>query len=112
MDQETMTNEENYAFDIAGYLHVQGVLTRPEVERLNKTIDEAGSLTGMLGWEGDLREPFRDLLIQPQLVWYLNQIVGPGFRLDREPQILCDETCDTVAPLVGSNEPRDPALAY
>jgi ectoine hydroxylase-related dioxygenase (phytanoyl-CoA dioxygenase family) len=66
----------------------------------------------MLGWEEKLRDPFRDLLIQPQLVWHLNQIVGPGFRLDCEPEILCDETRDTSAPLVGGNEPRDPALAY
>ena len=36
MDQETMTNEENYAFDLTGYLHVPGVLTRPEVDRLNQ----------------------------------------------------------------------------
>ncbi len=112
MDRETMTNEENYAFDLTGYLHIPGVLTRPEVARINDAINRAGSLEGMLGWEGDLREPFRDLLIQPQLVWYLNQIVGHGFRLDRAPEILCDETCDTSAPLVGGNEPRDPALAY
>ena len=112
MDRETMTNEENYAFDLTGYLHVPGVLTRPEVARINDAIDRAGSLEGMLSWEDDLREPFRDLLIQPQLVWYLNQIVGHGFRLDRAPEILCDETCDTSAPLVGGNEPRDPALAY
>ena len=112
MDRETMTNEENYAFDLTGYLHIPGALTRPEVARINDAIDRAGSLEGMLGWEGDLREPFRDLLIHPQLVWYLNQIVGYGFRLDRAPEILCDETCDTSAPLMGGNEPRDPALAY
>jgi hypothetical protein len=112
MDREEMTNEENYAFDIAGYLHIQGVLTRPEVERLNRVIGDGGSLEGMLRWEGDRKEPFRDLLIQPQLVWYLNQIVGPGFRLDREPEVLCDETCDTAAPLVGGNEPREPGVAY
>ncbi|MFT5370108.1 MAG: hypothetical protein ACI8V2_005087, partial [Candidatus Latescibacterota bacterium] len=107
MDQETMTNEENYAFDLAGFLHIKGALTRPDVERLNQTIDAAGSLDGMLRWDGDLKTPFRDLLIQPQLVWYLNQIVGPGFRLDREPEILCDETYDSSAPLVGGNEPRE-----
>ncbi|MBT5829965.1 MAG: hypothetical protein HOH77_07205, partial [Candidatus Latescibacteria bacterium] len=112
MDQEAMTNEENYAFDIAGYLHIQGALSRPEVDRLNKAVDQAGALDGMLGWDGDLKTPFRDLLIQPQLVWYLNQIVGPGFRLDREPEVLCDERCDTAALLVGGNEPRDPRLAY
>jgi len=44
MDRETMTNEENYAFDLTGYLHIPGVLTRPEIARLNDTIDRAGSL--------------------------------------------------------------------
>ena len=39
MDRETMTNEENYAFDLTGYLHIPGVLTRPEVTRLNDAID-------------------------------------------------------------------------
>ena len=57
MDREAMSNEENYAFDIAGYLHVSGVLTRGEVEALNKAVDEAGRIEGMLGWEDGLREP-------------------------------------------------------
>lgn len=112
MDRTEMTNEEDYAFDVVGYLHVPNVLAKAEVARLNETIDTAGQLGGMLGWEGDLRAPFRELLVQPQMVWYLNQIVGPGFRLDREPEILCEKTCDTSAPLVGGNEPRDPALTY
>ena len=90
MDQELMSNEENYCFDIAGYLHVPGVLNRGEVKQLNQTIDKAGQLSGLLGWEGELKDPFRELLVHPHLVWYLNQIVGIGFRLDREPEILCD----------------------
>ena len=44
MDRETMSNEENYCFDLAGYLHVPGVLVRGEVERLNKALDEAGRI--------------------------------------------------------------------
>ena len=60
MDQELMSNEENYCFDIAGYLHVPGVLNRGEVVQLNQTIDKAGQLSGMLGWEGELKEPFRE----------------------------------------------------
>ena len=78
MDRETMTNEENYCFDVAGYLHVPGTLTRPEVERLNREIDAIGATEGMLGWPGQAREPFRDLLVHPALVWYLNQLVGQG----------------------------------
>ncbi|MXX38346.1 MAG: hypothetical protein F4Z85_09845, partial [Gemmatimonadetes bacterium] len=112
MDREVMTNEENYCFDVAGYLHVPGTLTRPEVERLNREIDAMGATEGMLGWPGKAREPFRDLLVHPALVWYLNQLVGQGFILDRAPEVWCEETCDTSAPLVGGNEPRDPAIAY
>ena len=112
MDREVMTNEENYCFDVAGYLHVPGTLTRPEVERLNREIDAMGATEGMLGWPGKAREPFRDLLVHPALVWYLNQLVGEGFILDRAPEVWCEETCDTSASLVGGNEPRDPAIAY
>ena len=28
MDREAMSNEENYSFDVAGYLHIPGVLNR------------------------------------------------------------------------------------
>ena len=111
MDREAMTNRENYCFDVAGYLHVPGALTPEEVDQLNGAIAEVGQHEGMLAWPGATREPFRDLLVHPTLVWYLNQLVGHGFRLDREPEILCDDTCDTSAPLSGGNEPRDPAIA-
>ena len=112
MDREAMTNEENYCFDVAGYLHVPGTLTRVEVDRLNGAIAEVGQNEGMLAWPGAAREPFRDLLVHPALVWYLNQIVGQGFILDRSPQLWSDETCAAGAPLQGGNEPRDPGIAY
>ncbi|MDA0709569.1 MAG: phytanoyl-CoA dioxygenase family protein [bacterium] len=112
MDKIEMSNEDNYAFDIAGFLHIPGVLTKPEISRVNAAICAAGKLSGMLGWEPGQRDPFRELLVHPQLVWVLNQIIGPGFRLDREPEIWCRETCDGHAPLSGGNEPREPGAAY
>ncbi len=112
MDQESMSHEENYCFDVGGYLVVRGVLGRGEVAALNSAIDTSGRNEGMLGWPHPLREPFRDLLVHPHLVWYLNQIVGQGFRLETEPELLCDDTCETEAPLQGGNEPRDPTRAY
>ncbi len=112
MDRETMSNEENYCFDAAGYLHIPGVLSRGEVEALNRALDQEGSATGMLGWPGPLRDPFRELLIHPHLAWYLNQIIGYGFRLDREPELLGSRPEEMGASLVGGNEPRDPARAY
>ena len=112
MDRESMSHEENYCFDVGGYLIVRGVLGRGEVAALNSAIDTHGRTEGMLGWPQPLREPFRDLLVHPQLVWYLNQIVGQGFRLETEPELLHEETCETDAPLEGGNEPRDPTRAY
>lgn len=107
-----MSNEENYCFDVAGYVHVRGVLTGDEVDALCQALDESGRTEEMLGWPAPLQTPFRDLLVHPRLVWYLNQIIGYGFRLDQEPKLLCDSTCDVTAPLVGGGEPRDPARAY
>ena len=72
MDRDQMSNNENYVLDVTGFLHVPGVLATAEVDRLNRAIDETGNLEGMLGWPEGRREPFRDLLANPQLVWYLN----------------------------------------
>ena len=112
MDREVMSNGENYCFDSAGYLIVRGALSRNEVSGLNQAIDQSGRVEGMLGWSGSLREPFRDLLIHPHLVWYLNQIIGYGFRLDQEPELLGVRLEDVGLPLVGGNEPRVPGRAY
>jgi ectoine hydroxylase-related dioxygenase (phytanoyl-CoA dioxygenase family) len=71
-----------------------------------------GKVEGMLGWEKEHRELFRNLLVHPQLVWYLNQLIGHGFRLDQAPRLLggCEGEIKTV--LSGGDEPRDPARAY
>ena len=100
MDREVMTNEENYCFDVAGYLHVPKTLTSVEIDQLNIAITEVGKNEGMLAWPRETKEPFRDLLVHPTLVWYLNQIVGQGFILDRPPEILSDETCDVELSLI------------
>jgi len=112
MDRESMTNEENYHFDIAGYLIVRGALTPREVETLNQALDRAGRTEGMLGFPAPLREPFRDLMVHPILVWHLNQIINYGFRLDRQPVLLGSPQDSLGSDLVGGNEPRDPARAY
>ena len=40
MDRSAMTNEENYHFDVAGYLIVPGVLTATELRGCNQALDE------------------------------------------------------------------------
>ena len=83
MDNEVMTNEENYAFDVAGYLHVPGVLSQEEVAALNAALDAVEDNETLLGGDSSHRELFRALLVHPTLVWYLNQMIGHGFRLDQ-----------------------------
>ena len=112
MDRETMSNEEDYAFDVAGYLHLPGVLTGPEVDALNQALGEVGEDEGMLGWPEPHRELFRDLLVHPRLVWYLNQLIGHGFRLDQAPRLLGRRHGDTSNSLAGGDEPRNPSRAY
>ena len=110
MDNEVMSNAENYAFDVAGYLHIPDVLSQEGVAALNEALDAAGESETLLG---DLhRELFRDLLVHPKLVWYLNQIVGHGFRLDRAPRLLGDREGEVSTILGGGDEPRNPSHAY
>ena len=112
MDRESMSNEENYCFDVAGYLIVRGVLTRKELEACNQALDQSGRMDGMLGWPAPLRDPFRALMVHPVLVWYLNQICGSGFRLEEEPRLIGDAIGGAGPSLAGGNEPRDPGKAY
>jgi ectoine hydroxylase-related dioxygenase (phytanoyl-CoA dioxygenase family) len=112
LNRDAMSNEENYAFDVAGYLIVRGVLSAEEVAACNRALDRGERVEGMLGWPSPLREPFRELLVHPVLVWYLNQLCGSGFRLDRGPRLIGDAAGDAGRRLQGGNEPRDPARAY
>ena len=112
MNGEILSNEEDYAFDVAGYLHVPGVLQPEEVEALNQALDGMGESAGMLGWSTPQRELFRNLLVYPKLVWYLNQIVGHGFRLDQAPRLLGYREDEIGDKLVGGDEPRNPSQAY
>ena len=112
MDRDEMTLEENYHFDVAGFLHVPGVLNSGEVARLNDAIDASGETAGFVGLPEGQRESFRDLLVHPRLVWYLNQIVGPGFKLDRLPELMGSDPSTVDRPLTGGNEPLDPGTGY
>ena len=116
MDRLEMSNEENYAFDVAGYLVVKGALKPDELDGLNGAIDAQGAYTEMLSWPEGRREPFRHLLVHPVLVWHLNQICGTGFRLDTLPRIFSDDP-QSQTPfsdrfLPKGDEPRNQSAAY
>ena len=88
MDDKTMTNEENYRFDVAGYMIVPGVLTAAELNACNQALDQLASNNGPLRWTSPVCNPLRALREHPVLMQYLEQICGEGFRLDESPRLV------------------------
>ena len=86
MDDKTMTNEENYRFDVAGYMIVPSVLTAAELNACNQALDQLAFDNGPLRWTSPACNPLRALREHPVLMQYLEQICGEGFRLDESPR--------------------------
>ena len=101
--RDEMSKEEDYAFDVAGYLCIPAVLGGEELRAVDAA---AGAPTTSL-----LLEPaIRELLVNPTATWYLNRLVGAGFRLDTEPELLAEAS--GPQPLSGGAVPREPKNAY
>jgi ectoine hydroxylase-related dioxygenase (phytanoyl-CoA dioxygenase family) len=106
-----MTEREKYLYDLQGFLVVRDFLTPEEVAALNEAVDsqvdtrgqdgnshtgqsttltgkKRGMFTGMLNWPKPYCDPFRNLVVHPKLLPYLNSMHGRGWRLDHEPFIL------------------------
>ena len=110
-----MNDDEKFFFDLEGYLVLRNVLDSDEIARCNEAIDRhdedfyeparslegdskvlAGKapqkrMDGMLAWERPWCEPFRQLLIQPRIKAILEEVLGPGYRLDHGPALLTME---------------------
>lgn len=103
-----MTEREKFWYDTMGYLVVKDFLTSEEVDRLNaafdasrdKMVEDGNSntgnsktlkghkrsmFTGMLEWEHPWCDPFRELLVHPKAIPYLNTLHGKGWRMDHSP---------------------------
>ena len=105
-----MNDDEKYLFDLNGYLVIEGVLTREEIDISNQAIDRysekmrirsreerldgnsdmlrgthgRGEFGGLLELESPWCDPFRKMLVHPKIVPYLNEILGKGFRMDHQ----------------------------
>jgi hypothetical protein len=131
------SDEEMYFFDLRGYLVIPRVLGQAEIDACNAAIDakmdgarrfEPGrlsrgakalsgdssrvELTGLLGWEPQYREPFRQLLVNPYVVSRLNEFCGKGFRLDHGPLVISAKQGAEGHRLHGSGSPFDQANWY
>lgn len=102
-----MTEDERYLFDLNGYLILRGVLSSDEVQRCNESLDHhsekllensahlpAGDeghrieVKSMLAWERPWCEPFRNLLVHPNVTPYLESILSEGYRFDHGPWLI------------------------
>ena len=107
-----LSNQENYCFDCAGYICVPNVLDAPTLATLRAAVRSAGAATNLLDAATPGSDAIRELLVQPELVNYLNQLIGAGWRLDQLPVVAGGGISGTGGPLVGGDEPHQPARSY
>ena len=111
MDTKPMSPEEDYRFDVAGYLVLRNVLTTAELEACNQALDEGNEPEGMLEWPQPLCEIFLQLRDHPLVDQYLEQLCWGEARAD-QPPVLFNEGSTPSSTLTGGNEPRRWSRAY
>ena len=113
-----MTDADKYLMDVHGYLVIKQALTPAEVDAANAAIDAhadeisirprdlandsdtlggstgRGDLSGMLNWDKPHCDPFRDMMVHTRLTPYLEELLGPGFRLEGLGIITMDELAE------------------
>ena len=127
MEQNLEQNLEmqRYLFDLAGYMVIPDVLSRAEIDKLNRLIDAqrlppprektrfgsaaggAPECPGFLDWG----QPFCDLLDHPRIMPLLQLTLGDWFRLDRIYGINMEAGMDG-GQLHGGNAPYSPGEYY
>ena len=112
MDTKPMSPEEDYRFDVAGYLILRGVLTEAELSTCNQALDEGSGSEGMLEWPEPLCDPFVKLCDHSLIAQYLKQLCWDEYRHDQPPRLIDETVCTTSEPLIGGNEPRRWSRAY
>ena len=112
MERKAMTNEENYHFDVAGYLIVPGVLTATELRGCNQALDELEPVNGGGRLTPSASSPLLALRDHPVLLHYLEQLCGADFRLDEPLRLLCSSEEETDTHLSEGSEWQDWSRAY
>lgn len=135
-----MDAKERYFWDLTGHLVVPQILTPDEVKKANEAIDyytreilktkDANNLPGRPDIQADTvvrtsnkypyflempqphSDPFRKMLVHPQIVSRLNEMCGRGFRLDHGPELIGHIKGVEGLRLHGSGERHKPYVAY
>lgn len=130
-----MTDAEKYLLDVHGYLVIRNVLSSQELRAAHAAIDQyaekinirpndlargsaplqgrigRGDLSGMLTWDKPHCDIYRDMMVHPKLTPYLENLLGPGFRLEAMGTILMDEGAEGFWFHEGG-EPLDRSRSY
>lgn len=114
-----MNDLERYLFDLRGYLVINDVLAHQEVDELLEILDRydyKAKDDKAIHWLSqdfmELEEPhFRQLINQPVVMRYLNEILGDDFRLDHWYGISTLPGAPHLN-LHGGGTPFDPAQYY
>ena len=135
-----MDAKEKYFWDLTGHLVVPQLLTPEEVKEANDAIDyytqevlkkgKEENLPGSPDVHKDLvvrtsnkdpyflempsphSDPFRKMLVHPQIVSRLNEMCGKGFRLDHGPELIGHVKGVKGLRLHGSGDRHKPYVAY
>ena len=115
-----MNENEQYLFDLQGYIAVPNALDKEQLADLNVLLDKhieqecasdrpAHRFAGLLEWG----KPYRDLIDNPSIVPYLDVILGERFRLDHlYADLIRSGTSPIGATLHGGGAPFDPSQYY
>ena len=115
-----MREDEKYLFDLQGFLVVENALSPAQVAALDRIADEQIATAGLVGETthrfGDLLDwgqPYIDLIDQPPILPYLEDLMGSGVRLDH---VYLDLIRSGLSPigstLHGGNTPFSPTHYY
>ena len=93
-----MTPEENYGFEVQGFLIVRNALNKTELEECKRLLDN-GSVPAAL-------------FAHPIVVKYIEQLCGLAYRVDKPVTMIEQLGHLESRPMIGGNEPRNPSRAY
>ena len=131
-----MTEREKFLFDLQGFLVVRNFLNSDELTCINDAVHacshlqhedgnsntagskslagthKRGMFTGMLNWPKPHCQPFRELIVHPKAIPYLNTMHGRGWRLDHSPFILTSDDDTEGLVIHGSTNRRFDGAQY
>jgi ectoine hydroxylase-related dioxygenase (phytanoyl-CoA dioxygenase family) len=108
-----MNADQDYGFDVAGFIVVPQVLSAEQVQACNQAIDAVGRDEGMLEWPGPSGAAFRMLQEHPVLQEILAALCGPDYVLDGPPALVAAGAATAAgAPLAAGDPERNRRLRY